>query len=78
MFDFIAKLIKGDRSRSSAGSGDAARQGEAPPARGELDAAEDSFSFLPVLEGTATSPIRPYLLTQAFGCLLYTSDAADE
>ena len=43
MFDFIAKLIKGDRSRSSAGSGDAARQGEAPPARGELDAAEDSF-----------------------------------
>ncbi len=31
------------------------------------DAAEDSFSFLPVLEGTATAPIRPYLLTQAFG-----------
>lgn len=30
------------------------------------DAAEDSFSLLPVLEGTATAPIRPYLLTQAF------------
>ncbi|MFM7132561.1 MAG: sulfatase family protein, partial [bacterium] len=29
-------------------------------------AAEDSFNMLPVLEGTATSPIRPYLLTQAF------------
>ena len=35
---------------------------ELPP-----DAAEDSFNLLPVLEGTATSPIRPYLLTQAFG-----------
>jgi arylsulfatase A len=31
------------------------------------DAAEDSFSLLPVLEDKATSPIRPYLLTQAFG-----------
>jgi len=30
------------------------------------DAAEDSFSLLPVLDGTATAPIRPYLLTQAF------------
>jgi len=29
-------------------------------------AAEDSFSFLPVLKGQATAPIRPYLLTQAF------------
>ena len=31
------------------------------------DAAEDSFNLLPVLTGTATAPIRPYLLTQAFG-----------
>ena len=31
------------------------------------DAAEDSFNLLPVLEGKATAPIRPYLLTQAFG-----------
>ncbi|MBK9385902.1 MAG: sulfatase-like hydrolase/transferase [Planctomycetes bacterium] len=31
------------------------------------EAAEDSFDFLPVLEGTADAPIRPYLLTQAFG-----------
>jgi arylsulfatase A-like enzyme len=31
------------------------------------EAAEDSFNLLPVLEGTATSAIRPYLLTQAFG-----------
>jgi arylsulfatase A-like enzyme len=30
------------------------------------DAAEDSFNLLPVLEGEATTPIRPYLLTQAF------------
>jgi arylsulfatase A len=30
------------------------------------DAAEDSFNLLPALEGTATAPIRPYLLTQAF------------
>ena len=30
------------------------------------DAAEDSFSLLPALEGKATTPIRPYLLTQAF------------
>lgn len=30
-------------------------------------AAEDSFDLLPVLQGTATAPIRPYLLTQAFG-----------
>jgi arylsulfatase A len=29
-------------------------------------AAEDSFSLLPVLKGQATAPIRPYLLTQAF------------
>lgn len=29
--------------------------------------AEDSFNLLPVLEGTATTPVRPYLLTQAFG-----------
>lgn len=33
----------------------------------DRDAAEDSFNMLPVLEGTATAPIRPYLLTQAFG-----------
>ena len=31
------------------------------------DAAEDSFNLLPVLEGKASAPIRPYLLTQAFG-----------
>ncbi|MFN0074932.1 MAG: sulfatase-like hydrolase/transferase [Prosthecobacter sp.] len=31
------------------------------------DVAEDSFNMLPALEGTATAPIRPYLLTQAFG-----------
>jgi arylsulfatase A-like enzyme len=31
------------------------------------DAAEDSFNILPVLDGTATAPIRPFLLTQAFG-----------
>jgi arylsulfatase A len=31
------------------------------------DAAEDSFNLLPALEGTATAPIRPYLITQAFG-----------
>lgn len=31
------------------------------------DAAEDSFNLLPALEGKATAPIRPYLLTQAFG-----------
>jgi arylsulfatase A len=31
------------------------------------DAAEDSFNMLAVLEGKATTPIRPYLLTQAFG-----------
>lgn len=31
------------------------------------DAAEDSFSLLPAFEGQATAPIRPYLLTQAFG-----------
>ncbi|MBL9159739.1 MAG: arylsulfatase [Verrucomicrobiales bacterium] len=30
------------------------------------DAAEDSFDLLPVLEGKATTPVRPYLLTQAF------------
>jgi arylsulfatase A-like enzyme len=30
------------------------------------DAAEDSFSLLPALDGSATAPIRPYLLTQAF------------
>jgi arylsulfatase A len=30
------------------------------------DAAEDSFSLLPALKGTATSAARPYLLTQAF------------
>lgn len=30
------------------------------------DAAEDSFNLLPALEGAATAPIRPYLLTQAF------------
>jgi arylsulfatase A len=30
------------------------------------DAAEDSFNLLPALEGTATAPIRPYLITQAF------------
>jgi len=34
---------------------------ELPP-----DAAEDSFNMLTALEGTATAPIRPYLLTQAF------------
>jgi arylsulfatase A-like enzyme len=31
------------------------------------DAAEDSFNLLPALRGEATAPIRPYLLTQAFG-----------
>lgn len=31
------------------------------------DAAEDSFNLLPVMEGKATEPVRPYLLTQAFG-----------
>jgi arylsulfatase A-like enzyme len=31
------------------------------------DAAEDSFNMLPVLESKATAPIRPYLITQAFG-----------
>ncbi len=31
------------------------------------DAAEDSFNILPALEGKNTAPIRPYLLTQAFG-----------
>jgi arylsulfatase A-like enzyme len=31
------------------------------------DAAEDSFNLLPVLEGRATAPVRPYLLTQALG-----------
>lgn len=31
------------------------------------DSAEDSFDFSPVLEGRADAPIRPYLLTQAFG-----------
>lgn len=31
------------------------------------DAAEDSFNLLPVFESTATGPIRPYLLEQAFG-----------
>lgn len=30
------------------------------------DAAEDSFNLLPVLEGKAAGPIRPFLLTQAF------------
>lgn len=30
------------------------------------NAAEDSFNLLPALEGTATAPIRPYLITQAF------------
>jgi len=29
-------------------------------------AAEDSFNLLPALEGKATAPIRPYLITQAF------------
>jgi arylsulfatase A-like enzyme len=31
------------------------------------NAAEDSFNMLPALEGTATAPVRPYLITQAFG-----------
>ena len=31
------------------------------------NAAEDSFNMLPALRGEATAPIRPYLLTQAFG-----------
>lgn len=31
------------------------------------DAAEDSFNLLPALEGKTVPPIRPYLLTQAFG-----------
>ena len=31
------------------------------------DSAEDSFSLLPALAGEATGPIRPYLITQAFG-----------
>ena len=30
------------------------------------DSAEDSFDLLPVLDGKAKEPIRPYLLTQAF------------
>ncbi|WP_395745302.1 sulfatase-like hydrolase/transferase [Prosthecobacter sp.] len=30
------------------------------------DAAEDSFNLLPVLEGKASAPVRPYLLMQAF------------
>ncbi|MCB1275100.1 sulfatase-like hydrolase/transferase [Prosthecobacter sp.] len=30
------------------------------------DAAEDSFNMLPVLEGKAIEPVRPYLLEQAF------------
>lgn len=30
------------------------------------NAAEDSFNLLPALDGKATRPIRPYLLTQAF------------
>jgi arylsulfatase A-like enzyme len=30
------------------------------------EAAEDSFNLLPVLDGSATGPIRPYLITQAF------------
>ena len=30
------------------------------------NAAEDSFNLLPALQGTAPTPIRPYLLTQAF------------
>ncbi|MFO0901850.1 MAG: arylsulfatase [Pirellulales bacterium] len=31
------------------------------------EAAEDSFNLLPVFDGAATAPSRPYLLTQAFG-----------
>lgn len=31
------------------------------------NSAEDSFNLLPVFDGSATAPIRPYLLTQAFG-----------
>lgn len=31
------------------------------------DAAEDSFDIMPALLGTARAPIRPYLVTQAFG-----------
>ena len=31
------------------------------------DAAEDSFNMLPVLQRLTTEPVRPYLLTQAFG-----------
>lgn len=31
------------------------------------DAAEDSFSLLPALEGKTSAPIRPYLLAPAFG-----------
>lgn len=34
---------------------------ELPP-----DAAEDSFNLLPVLDGTATAPVRPFLLVQGF------------
>jgi arylsulfatase A-like enzyme len=30
------------------------------------DAAEDSFSLVPVLEGRATDPVRPYLIVQGF------------
>ncbi|MCX6857428.1 MAG: arylsulfatase, partial [Verrucomicrobia bacterium] len=33
------------------------------------DAAEDSFNLLPALESKATTPIRPFLLTQAFSGL---------
>ncbi|MFC5455779.1 sulfatase-like hydrolase/transferase [Prosthecobacter fluviatilis] len=32
-----------------------------------INAAEDSFNLLPVLEGKATAPVRPCLLMQAFG-----------
>ena len=43
MFDFIAKLLAGARTRSPSEDGDLARQGEAPPARGKLDATEDGL-----------------------------------
>ena len=43
MFDFIAKLLAGARTRSPSEDGDLARQGEAPPARGKLAATEDGL-----------------------------------
>ncbi len=43
MFDFIAKLLAGARTRSPSEDEDLSDQGEAQPARGKLDAAEDGL-----------------------------------